>query len=85
LASNPVPLLKSLADTDPAKRDVESLRIFLQLLREQIGGDAALDNLTNQINANIADIDTNSSDISDLQDADIELDAQIYARITLRV
>ena len=85
MASNPVPLLKSLADTNPAKRDVESLRIFLQLLRQQIGGDAAFDDLTARINQNIADIATNATDIAALQAADAELDKQIYARITLRV
>lgn len=60
----PVPLMRSLADTPQKQRDIQDLHTFLFLLRQQIGGDAAYDDLSGQIEQNINDIATNQTNIA---------------------
>lgn len=51
MASNfpPAPLLVSLADTPAKQNDVKTLHMFLYLLREQVGGDLGLADLSDAI------------------------------------
>lgn len=92
MASNPVPLLPALADTPSKQRDVQALHMFLFLLREQIGGDSAYDDLSAQIAANTADIAandisiaTNTTNIATNTAAIAAIPAKTAARIALRI
>lgn len=65
MASNPVPLLSSLGGSIAQQKDVEALKVFLQLLREQIGGDSAFDNISEQVTENQTNIAINANNIAD--------------------
>ena len=66
MASNPVPvpLLSTLGTTPQQKKDLDALRMYLYLIREQIGGDSAYSNLSEAIDANTIDININAVDIA---------------------
>lgn len=99
MASNPVPLLPALADTPAKQQDIKSLQMFLFLLREQIGGDSAYEDLSVQIAANTADIAandisiatnttniaTNTTNIATNTAAIAAIPAKTAARVSLRV